>query len=242
MEGKETLLIGKTPSSGPTLIGKPPSSGPTLILSRRAAPYRRTPPPVIARPRYRRRAVRTGPRNGSGAATGGRGDRRPARIAAERPSRPRHPHRLSPRPCAIAVRFGLGGGLCRNGRDRRRPPVVTPDLFRGPGKPGGGGACGPRIGVPGQAWTPEQVRGDKGGTRKAGESVPQSVSRSGGCAGNPPVPTPCTRSSPSKPDSSGLVPGSSPAPAGHGPAPISAPMLRPMRAADSRSAPCARWA
>ena len=29
---------------------------------------------------------------------------------------------------------------------------------------------------------------------------------------------------------------------GHGPASISAPMLRPMRAAESRSAPCARWA
>ena len=26
-------------------------------------------------------------------------------------------------------------------------PAVTPDLIRGPGKPGEGGACGPRIGV-----------------------------------------------------------------------------------------------
>ena len=57
------------------------------------------------------------------------------------------------------------------------------------------------------AWTPDQVRGDNGGKRTAGVGRPRSVSRSGRRAGNPPVPTPCTGSSASKPDSSGTSPG-----------------------------------
>ncbi len=78
--------------------------------------------------------------------------------------RQRPPNRHA-RTRSIAVRFNLRGGLCRNGRDRRRPPVVTPDLFRGPGKPGGGGACGPRIGVrgrPGPRNKSGVTRGEQG--------------------------------------------------------------------------------
>ncbi len=120
--------------------------------------------------------------------------------------RQRPPNRHA-RTRSIAVRFNLRGGLCRNGRDRRRPPCCHPGLVPGPREAGRGRCLWPPDRCPGQAWAPEQVRGDKGRTRKAGESVPQSVSRSGECAGNPPVPTPCTRSSPSNPDTSGLVPG-----------------------------------
>ncbi len=56
-------------------------------------------------------------------------------------------------------------------------------------------------------WTPDQVRGDSGGERTAGAGGPRSVSRSGGRAGNPAVPMPCTRSAEVKPDSNGTSPG-----------------------------------
>ena len=66
-------------------------------------------------------------------------------------------------------------GLYRNGRDRHRPPVVTPDLFRGPGKPGAGVSVKhlwsplpprPRIGVRGRPRI--GVRGRPGPRNKSG--------------------------------------------------------------------------
>ena len=40
-------------------------------------------------------------------------------------------------------------------------PAVTPDLFRGPDWQAPLSPGFPRIADPGQAWTPEQVRGDR---------------------------------------------------------------------------------
>ena len=115
---------------------------------------------------------------------------------------------------STAVRSGFSTRALPQWARPPPPPCCHPGLVPGPREAGRGrclwspdrcpGQAPDRC--PGQAWAPEQVRGDKGGTSKAGESVPQSVSRSGGCAGNPPAPTPRTRSSPSKPDSSGPGP------------------------------------
>ena len=58
-------------------------------------------------------------------------------------------------------------------------------------------------------WTPEQVRSDNGGatgTMAGNDDAAgglQSVSRPGAWVGDPPIPTPCPRSRPFKPDSSG---------------------------------------
>ena len=45
--------------------------------------------------------------------------------------------------CPVWV-FGAG---CTPMSETVSAPAVTPDLIRGPGKPGEGGACGPRIGI-----------------------------------------------------------------------------------------------
>ena len=84
---------------------------------------------------------------------------------------------------------------CHPGPDPGSRLVPDPD----PGKAGRGRCL--------WLWTPDQVRGDNRGTRTARDGGPQSVSRSGGRAGNPPVPTPCTRSTEVKPDSNGTSPG-----------------------------------
>ena len=117
------------------------------------------------------------------------------------------PHRFSrhARTCSTAVRFNFGAG-CAPMSETVSAPRCHPGLVPGsrmPRKPG----LAPRHRLARPNWTPEQVRGDSGGTRTAGAGGPRSVSRSGGSAGNPPVPTSCTRSSQSKPDSGGLVPG-----------------------------------
>ena len=68
-----------------------------------------------------------------GARTGNRNAARPERACLSPTARHGRPGACPLSSCpnkSIAVRFGLGGGLCRNGRDRRRPPVVTPDSFR----------------------------------------------------------------------------------------------------------------
>ncbi len=122
-------------------------------------------------------------------------------LARSRPLPRRHG-----RAWPTAVRFGFSTRALPQWARPPPPPCCHPGLVPGPREAGRGRCLWPPDRCPGQAWAPEQVRGDKGGTRKAGESVPQSVSRSGGCAGNPPVPTPCTRSSPSKPDSNGFLP------------------------------------
>ena len=100
----------------------------------------------------------------------------------------RPPHRHA-RNKSIAVRFRISDTGSAPMSETVSAPVVTPDLIRGPGKPGEGGACGsgPRIksGV------------TAGGERTAEAGGPRSVSRSGGRAGNPPLPTPCTGSNPS---------------------------------------------
>ena len=96
--------------------------------------------------------------------------------------------------------------LCRQARPSP-PPCCHPGLDPGsrlapdfdPGKAGRGRCL--------WLWTPDQVRGDNRGTRTAGDGGPRSVSRSGGRAGNPPVPTPCTGSTKVKPDSNGTSPG-----------------------------------
>ena len=121
--------------------------------------------------------------------------------------------------CGIAVRArkGRGGGGTwmpgtspllsglTSGRALCRQTGPSPLLRCHPGlDPGSREAGRERCLWP---WTPDQVRGDSGGERTAGAGGSRPVSRSGGRAGNPPLPTPCTGSAPSKPDSSGTSPG-----------------------------------
>ena len=61
------------------------------------------------------------------------------------PARTAMPQDVDARNKSAAVRFNFGTGSVPTRRDRLHSPLVTPDLIRGPGKPGGNGACGPRI-------------------------------------------------------------------------------------------------
>ena len=90
-------------------------------------------------------------------------------------------------------------GLCAHERQHLRSSIVTPDLFRGPGKPGESGACGPG---------PRNKSGVTiGGRMTAAAGMPRSVSRSDRCADIPPLPRPCTPSNSPEPDSNGTSPG-----------------------------------
>ena len=111
-------------------------------------------------------------------------------------------------PGLVPLLSGLTSGraLCRQARPS--PPLrCHPGLDPGSREAGRGRCLWPPDRCPGQAWTPDQVRGDNRGTRTARDGGPRSVSRSGGRAGNPPLPTPCTRSTEVKPDSNGTSPG-----------------------------------
>ena len=98
-------------------------------------------------------------------------------------------------------------GFRAHERGRLHPPLVTPDLIRGPGKPGEGGACGPRIGVrdkPGPRIKPGVTTGGKGRRVRAGRDPCLPIRRKG----RKPA---CTNAlhpvHQSKPDSSGTSPG-----------------------------------
>ena len=117
------------------------------------------------------------------------------------------PHRFSrhARTCSTAVRFNFGTG-CAPMSETVCVPLLSPRTCSGVQNAPETGAR-PRIGLPGRTGPRNKSGVTKGGTRTAGATRPQSVSRSGGSTDIPPIPTSCTRSSQSKPDSGGLVPG-----------------------------------
>ena len=81
---------------------------------------------------------------------------------------------------------------------RGRPQACHPGFVPGSRASGTALARCPPDRRPGQAWTPDQVRGDNRGTRTAGAGGPQFVSRPDRCADIPPVPMPFAR--PANPD------------------------------------------
>ncbi len=102
-------------------------------------------------------------------------------------------------------------------RERRQRPATflpsCPDLFRA------STSCGIVVQArrgrgDGETWMPgtspgmtkEETRA-RPGTATGDAGVPKSEPRPARSAGNPPLPTPCTRSTEVKPDSNGLVPG-----------------------------------
>ena len=112
----------------------------------------------------------------------------------------REPTRISREPRALLLLSGSGvGGSAPMVGYVSAPPSCHPGLVPGSRAtaPFSPGFSGPR----------HKAGVTAGGTRTAGAGTPQSVSRSNRWADNPPVPTPRTRSGPSKPDSSGTSPG-----------------------------------
>ena len=105
------------------------------------------------RNRARRPAARTCSRHGESGQSRSRRSRSarsmagriaPSRAGAKRGVGDRHGWPEHPRTRFTSVRFSLRGGFCPDEPDRRHlPPLVTPDLIRGLGKPGERGACGP---------------------------------------------------------------------------------------------------
>ena len=121
------------------------------------------------------------------------------------------PHCRHARTCSTAVRFSFHG-LGADGRGQGRAVSAssgTPLFVVMPGLVPGIHVLRHRGVSRERSHRPKDVdaRNKSGhdGGRDAGG--PQSVSQPGELAGNPPVPTPCARFSPTKPDSSGLVPG-----------------------------------
>ncbi len=150
------------------------------------------------------------PENPCGPPTGpDKGDDAPAAKAARRglPRRPAFPHRVMPglvpgihalrhrgarrqragrrrdvdaRTCSIAVRLRFRGRLRAHERGRPFPPVVTPDLIRGPGKPGEGGACGSGPRIKSGVTTGGKGRWARSESAAAGHALPRPLPRAGG--------------------------------------------------------------